>query len=136
MGGDCNGGSASSGKRRPWRQRAILYRRLLCLQAQVAVAKTKRDIDMSEQFYAARLAEAQEEIVRLKERLRPHDPETELPPDNQVVLVLGRLEGFDDMTRPRFHLASRYLGEWVTTSDWAIFPVVWWPLPEQQKGDQ
>ena len=85
----------------------------------------------------AQINRLKEENAALKERLRSRDPETELPPDNQFVIILERpAAGYKGTTLPAFRAASHYLGKWVTTSGWAAYPVAWWPLPEQQKRDQ
>ena len=74
----------------------------------------------------------------LKECLRPRDPETELPPDKQFVIVLERAEDPADTACYYFahYIRSKW---WCTSSGWVVYPVAWWPLPEapkQEKGNE
>ena len=75
------------------------------------------------------------ENARLKECLRPRDPETELPPDRKFVIVMDRPRDLDGMTCSFFHFAFHVEGKWRTDSKAVVYPVAWWPLPDNEGSE-
>ena len=83
----------------------------------------------------SRIYRLQEENAALKERLRPRHPETEPPPDNRFVIVLERTEGPAD-TACYYFAAHRIRSKWrCTSSGWVVYPVAWWPVPDNEGSE-